>query len=124
MIHSKGISFEPKGSLLHHNYIVNSSIIINIIVNGRNRTHDFLMMDSSMEDDDDSLFLIEPGFGIPDDASDNNLDPQIIPNGEPRDDFMPYMKPSNGRVQILDRYNRPMIQIPPAPETTTEDPDE
>lgn len=82
------------------------------------------MMDSSMEDDDDSLFLIEPGFGIPDDASDNNLDPQIIPNGEPRDDFMPYMKPSIGRVQILDRYNRPMIQIPPAPESTTEDPDE
>lgn len=111
MIHSKGVSFEPKGSLLHHNYIVNSSIIINIIVNGRNRTHDFLMMDSSMEDDDDTLFLIDPSFGIPDDAPDNDSDPQIIPTGEPRDDFMPYQKPSNGRLQISDRFNRPLIQM-------------
>lgn len=131
MIHSKGLSLEPKGSLLHHNYIVNSSIIIKIIVNGRNKTSDFLMIDSSMEDEDsnESLFLIDPDFERPA----NGLNPEIVPNGEPKDGFMPYQKPSIGRVQILDRYNRPLYKTShpdttssavTTESTTPEDPDE
>lgn len=92
--------------MLRHNKIINSSIIINIIINGRNGTKDSLSTetstayttteDSTIEDGDwrDSG-LIDPGFGRP-----------LFPDTEPNVEIKTYQEPSRGLMKI-DKHVRP-----------------
>jgi hypothetical protein len=134
----KGASFgiEQKNSLMHHNQIINSSIIINIIVNGKNESRDLLqsfVSDESSADYFPKIFVwdIDPIF---DQATleDKDIDPvfnrptvndnkpfEVDPGfGPPKldgcdecDDYGPIPEPvANNILQNMDRRERPLIK--------------
>ncbi|CRL04178.1 CLUMA_CG017286, isoform A [Clunio marinus] len=68
------LGFHQKNALMHHNAIVNSSIMINIIVNGKNKTNEF-----------DSIWDYIPLITVDNDGQDTqqrvwNVDPQFSRN--------------------------------------------
>lgn len=121
----KGASFgfEQNNSLMHHNEIINSSIIINIIVNGKNRTKDEVGLDydgsedselhwMDIYDDAKKQGLVDRGFNV---DPDNNVDPGF--NVEAHQVAQPYLKPDLGlarvyhnKIRILEDQSNP----PPA----------
>lgn len=94
----KGASFGQKNSLMHHNQIINSSIIINIIVNGKNRTRDLRDSDyMNIYDDAINQNLVDRGFKV---DPRFNVDPRY--NVEVQQVAQPYQKPDMGLVRIFD----------------------
>lgn len=103
---SSGLGVVQTNSLMHHNQIINSSVIINIIINGKNESH--AMLDetikgwqSTVSEEDSSTTLpkeIDPGFWMPVQA-----------------EHQPYQKPDFGFLKLNDRHERPHIS-----ETTPE----
>lgn len=106
---SSGLGVVQTNSLMHHNQIVNSSIIINIIINGKNESHD--MLDETMNGwqsivtEEDSTTSLpredDPGFWMP-----------VA--------HQPYQKPDLGFLKLNDRRERPYIsETTPDSETST-----
>jgi|SRR5690349_15085871 len=99
--------FEQRNSLMHHNEIINSSIIINIIINGRNRTRSELQEDFSGPIDDQ---LIDRAF----DVDRYNIDPNF--NIKVEQAAEPYQKPDIGLVKISNHPPRPPMMPTEGPE--------
>lgn len=96
---SSGLGYVQTNSLMHHNQIVNSSIIINIIINGKNESHAMLdktieSWQSTVSEEDSTTTLpseIDPGFWMP------------------VQEHQPYQKPDLGFLKLNDRRERPHI---------------
>lgn len=91
---------------MHHNYIANSSIIINIIVNGHNNSRDELEPADEFPELAGIRWILEPGFGQPtkhESSEESNEDK--------------YQQPDFGMLKITGRHPPRVDQVntePPA----------
>lgn len=130
----KGASFgvDQKNYLMHKNEFINSSIIINIIVNGINRTRDNADSDYYTTDAGSGDYGTEtseaPWIGIYDDALKRNLvdrgfnvdpgynvDPRF--NVEVHQEAQPYQTPDIGRERVYGFDGKPIRQYVNPPPT-------
>lgn len=110
---ASSFGFKQRNSLLHNNEIIDSSIVINIIINGKPQNETAALAVTTFLPT--TLYADVPDVEPPEIEDLQKMDRHnrpLMPQPQAKDSD--YLEIGGGRLKIDDGYRRPKMMVPPA----------